>query len=631
MENDLLPVNTPSHFIFDIETDGLLDTVTQIHSLVLRNVATGELISCSPHGEYQAMSEGLGELSTADAIIGHNIIDYDIPVLEKLGYPILFDQKVVDTLVCARLLWPDIKESDFKRFKSKRLPGKYIGSHSLKAWGYRLGIYKGDFNNEDTDWTCWTPEMQEYCEQDTRVTHALYNQIVKKMAGQEKAVELEHSVACLCSQITRNGFPFDVQKAEALTSRLRQKAAELNDDMREFFPPWEEETDFTPKRDNKTKGYVKGKTIKKRKMVDFNPSSRDHIALKFKEKYNWEPKEKTDSGKPKVDDEVLSSLDFPEAGPLSELFLVNKRIAMLAEGQQAWLKLVNASGFIHHAINPNGAVTGRATHRKPNLAQVPGASSAYGPECRELFTCGHWDALLGTDKSGLELRCLGHYLAPFDGGSYSTAVVEGRKEDGTDVHSLTCIAIGKEPTKTYDIFGTEKTGRDIAKTYIYALLYGAGAEKLGRILGGDAKTAATAAKSLRETMPALAKLKAAIQKRLEQVGYLRGLDGRHLRVRKTHSSLNTLLQSAGAILCKQWIIYLDNDLKTIGLKHGWHGDYAFLAWVHDELQIAVRHNEQAERIGELSIAAAEKAGKFYKLNCPLTAEYSIGATWKDTH
>jgi DNA polymerase I-like protein with 3'-5' exonuclease and polymerase domains len=196
--------------------------------------------------------------------------------------------------------------------------------------------------------------------------------------------------------------------------------------------------------------------------MEFNPGSRNHIAYWLKRKYNWEPLVYTDSGEPQLDEDVLKSLPYPEASFLLEYFLVDKRLGQIAEGEQAWLKCVDADGRIHGYINGNGAVTSRMSHSKPNLAQVPRVGSPYGQECRSLFTAQFGWNLVGIDASGLELRMLAHYLARYDGGEYVKAILEG------DIHSFNMNALGL-------------TDRNKSKTFIYAWLYGAGDEKLGLI------------------------------------------------------------------------------------------------------------------------------------------------------
>lgn len=595
--------------IFDIETNGLLEQVTTTHCLITRDADTNEVRIFLE----KDIAEGLVFLSSADQIIGHNVVKYDLPVLEKLyGYSV-DPSKVLDTLVMARLIYPHIKDIDSGLLKKEKLPGKLFGSHSLEAWGHRLDCFKGDFKGP---WDVCTQEMVDYCVQDTEVTLKLYQKLASKEYS-ERAIELEHGVAWLMAKQERNGFHFNKSKAAELYAALSQRRGELGRELKEFFGSWTVRMpDFIPARDNKTRGYKKGVPVPREKMVEFNPSSRDHIADRLTTLYGWKPTEFTDGGKPKVDETVIGKLDYPPCKLINEYLLVEKRISQLAEGDQAWMKC-ERNGRIHGSVNPNGAVTGRATHAYPNISQVPASGSPYGKECRELFTVPEGWTLVGADASGLELRCLAHFMAKWDGGKYAEVLLTG------DIHTMNQEAAGL-PT------------RNNAKTFIYAYLYGAGDEKIGSIVEPNADTERKKeigrklkARFLKKT-PALAKLKEAVAAASKR-GHLVGLDGRLLHIRSAHAALNTLLQSAGALVCKKWLVLLEADLQSRGLKHGWGGDYAFCAWSHDEVQIACRTEEVAALIAEAAPSNVAKAGEFFSFRCPLAGEAKVGKSWADTH
>jgi DNA polymerase I-like protein with 3'-5' exonuclease and polymerase domains len=423
-------------YIFDIETDGLLDTVSKVHSLVLKDADTGATISCANNQNlFPTIESGIDTLKNADEIIGHNIICFDLPVLERL-YGFTPACKVTDTLVLSRLLWADIKNMDMETWKKNpgKFPGKLIGSHSLKAWGYRLGILKDTFG-ETTDWAEWSEEMQEYCEQDTAVTLALFKRI-NAIGYSEEAGRLEHEFQRIIFKQEETGVCFDKEKAGMLHGMLMERLLTVEARLTAVFPPIDEGEWFTPKANNRTKGWTKGVPIWKEKIVPFNPSSRDHIIKRLQLKYNWMPEEYTNNGKPKIDDEVLQKLPYDEAPLLSEYLLLQKRIGQLATGNQAWLRLVGSDGRIHGRVNTNGAVTGRCTHHNPNLAQVPAVGAPYGTECRELFYAPEGYSMVGADASGLELRCLSHYLTRYDGGAYRDIVLHG------DIHTENQKAAG---------------------------------------------------------------------------------------------------------------------------------------------------------------------------------------------
>jgi len=648
--------------LFDLETNGLLDTVSTIHCLVIKDLETDRLYRCIPSGfpmeAELSIEEGLKLLSSGP-IGGHNVIKYDIPVLQKLYPKWTFDkEQVFDTLPATRLIWSNIKDHDTGLLKKKQLPGLLFGSHSLEAWGYRLKLMKGEYKADfiakagdsyqpGDEWKQLSQEMLDYCVQDVVVTEALYKRILDKNYSPQ-ALELEHKIAWLMAQQERNGFPFDTGKASALYAQLAQRRGELERELKDYFRFWFapagkvvpsmsrrvfiEHDDGPVTRNTGTKKapkwqtghyeeFTEGDPYTKIKLVEFNPGSRDHIADRLQKLYGWVPEVFTDGGKPKVDEDTVKDLPYPPVPLITEYLMVSKRISQLAEGDQAWLK-VERQGRIHGSVNPNGAVTGRATHAFPNVAQVPkvqknktgilyGGAGGYGYECRDLFCAPPGWIMMGADASGLELRCLAHFMARYDGGAYGKVLLEG------DIHSVNQEAAGL-PT------------RDNAKTFIYAFLYGAGDEKIGKIVGQDAAHGKKLKSSFLRKTPALKRLIEAVKESAKR-GYLVGLDKRHLHVRSSHAALNTLLQSAGALLCKQWLILLEEDLQAQGLKHGWDGDYAMVAWVHDEVQIACRTPEIAEQIAKTAEACVVKAGEAFSFRCPLAGESKIGRTWAETH
>ena len=592
-------------YIVDIETDGFLEKLTKIHCMVIKDLQTNEVHTfrgSAPDHEFEQGLDFLESIATDGQIIGHNIIKFDLPAIQKIYKNFKVKQEnVLDTLVLSRLIYSDAKNQDAVYTKSGRLPQKLWASHSLKAWGYRLGILKGDLGDAEERFDVFTQEMLDYCKQDVEVTHTLLTALTTKPYS-EKAIELEHQVAWICAQMERNGWSFDEKKASDLYAKLVARRSEITKQMQETFEPI-----VVQRVSEKT-----GKPLKD-KVIEFNPGSRQHIAQRLNEKYNWEPTEHTPSGQAKIDEDVLGKLEYPEAKVLAEYFMLNKRIGQLAEGDQAWLKLVR-NGRIHGSINTNGAVTGRCTHQSPNMAQVPSLSSKYGKECRELFTVSPKYKLVGCDLSGLELRCLAAYMAKWDAGAYGKVVVEGKQEDGTDIHTVNQKAAGL-PTRAN------------AKTFIYGFLYGAGDAKLGSIVGKST----AAGKKLREkflsNLPALAKLREAVQEASSR-GYLIGLDGRKLAIRSSHAALNTLLQSAGALIAKRWLVEVELACKEQGWVNG--EDYKLLGFIHDETQWEVKE-DKADAFGQLVVDCAARVGVFFNLKIPVGAEYSTGTTWADTH
>lgn len=642
-------------YIADTETNGLLDDLDTIHSLVLRDADSGELVG-SYHDAFDetlgcrpSIQDGLEKMNEADVIVGHNWIKFDAIAIPKV-YPDFKPTYIVrDTLLLSRLQFPELKQTDFKRFKKGTLPGQFIGRYSLESWGHRLGLHKGDYSKEMKakgldPWAEWNIDMQEYCELDTEVTFALLRLLYRKPYA-EQAVDLEHRFAEVIALMERQGFPFDVKAASALFSDLTGKQASIEEELMDLFPPDEVPTkshwwvvnndpamEYATKKEAVGDGH-KASTVTrgrlKTKTIPFNPGSRDMIAARLTRKYKWKPREFTPAGKPKIDETVLGTLPFPEAKTLTQYLMLDKRIGQLATGNQALLKKVGKDGKIHGRVETVGAVTRRCTHSNPNVAQTPKVGSEYGLEFRSLFTAVFDYILVGCDASGIELRMLGHYMAKYDGGKYIKAVVEGTEANGTDVHSLNAKALGLEPRKIYALpGGRTATGRDLAKTFIYAFLYGAGDAKLGSIIGKGAKEGRQLKARFLKAFPALKRLKKAIDLAVTKSGSLNALDGGRLVVRHKHAALNTLLQSAGAVIVKMATVLWYESCIAAGYE--WGTDFALVAHIHDELQILTR-KELADDIGKLASAAMRDAGEHLGSRCPTAGAYKVGGTWADTH
>jgi DNA polymerase-1 len=631
--------------IFDLESNGLLDDATRIHCVSVYEPVLQEKWlfhddeSITPRAG--SLLDGLKLITRAAEIGGHNVIKYDIPLIRKL-YPHLPwnpEQRVFDTLVACRVIWTNLYEADVRAIRKGRLPQDFqkrglCSKQSLEAWGERLGVSKGDFKGP---WEDFTQDMATYAVQDVVVTYGLYSLIVSKEYSEE-CLDIEHGTARIVARQERRGFAFNVAAAEQLYATLLKRKAELEAELQRTFLPWQMvDKVFTPKRDNRKLGYKAGVEVTKYKTVTFNPGSRDHIADRLQALRGWEPEDFTDGGKPKVDETILGALPYPEAKLCAEYLMVEKRAGQIGEGKEAWLRCVR-NGRIYGGVNTNGAVTGRMTHSKPNVAQTPRVGSPYGAECRALFHAGDGLVLVGCDAEGIELRMLAHYMAKWDGGAYAETVANGRKEDGTDVHTVNRKAIGLRL-------------RDSAKTFCYALIYGAGDFKLGTIVYDDfddekkarfdaayrskgqrqrafVKLGKSRRSALMTNLPALGQLVEAVKAQAAKKGYLRGLDGRLLHVRAAHSALNTLLQSGGAVVMKKALVLLDEALDLSIRSTG--AIVEFVANVHDEWQMETTP-EVADDVGKLAADAIVRAGVHFGLRCPLAGSYGVGKTWADTH
>ncbi len=484
------------------------------------------------------------------------------------------------------------------------------GGHSLKAWGERIGNYKDDY---DGGWENFSDDMLFYCRQDVRVTKDVYRRLGVQLEDfDEQSIELEHQVALIIREQEKTGVLFDERKAYDLMADLKEKVFEIENKVREVFKPlptWVSlnvlknpyKKDGTPsaayqKQLDKGAHYDEDEDYGFIDYPEFNLGSRQQIA-RYLMHFGWQPQEYTEKGSIIVNEKVLEGVDIPEAQLIMEYLTLQKRLSMV----KSWIEAVTDDGRIHGRVNSNGAVTGRMTHSKPNLAQVPAVYSVYGKECRELWTVPEGKCLVGCDASGLELRMLAHYM---DDKDYTEEILNG------DIHTANQMAAGLQ-------------SRDSAKTFIYAFLYGAGDGKIGEIVGGTSSAGKKLKANFLANTPSLGALRKRIDKESSK-GWLRGLDGRRLHIRSSHSALNVLLQSAGAIIMKQALTLLEKYGTIYSI------DYKFLLNVHDEVQVEVRE-DQAEQFGRLAVDCIKRAGTDFNLNCPLDAEYKVGKTWAETH
>lgn len=597
---------------FDIEANGFLETVSRIWCITIADLDSGARYAFGPDQIEQAVTM----LFKADLLVGHNIIGYDLAVIQKL-YPWfrIERSKVVDTLVLSRLVFSDLSDTDFNT-KAYKLPGGLIGLHKLEAWGYRLGFNKLEYTG---GWDEFSDEMLEYCVVDTEVTVRLWEHLLKHDVD-PRASELEHEVAFIVAQQERYGFSFDLEKAERLAATLQVKIADLESKLQDVFPPFYL-PDGKPAQHKRTTegkkqpGTWAGGHYQKVKRVLFNPGSRQHVAICLKRRYGWQPTSFTPSGQAEVNETVLSKLPWPEAKLLVEYFTAAKVFGYLIGKDQdkGWLNIYQRVGNdikVYGQCITNGAVTGRGTHKI--IANIPRVSSPYGKELRELFKASPGMIQVGVDASGLELRMLAHFLARWDQGAYGQAVCYG------DIHSANQQAAMLDT-------------RDQAKTFIYAFLYGAGDVKIGSIVAplanedAQRKKGKALKKKFIAKTPGLNNLIEAVQSACKR-GYLLGLDGRRLRIRSSHAALNTLLQSAGSLICKRWMVELDKEIE----RRGWRGKVQQLIWYHDELQFEVIP-ELVDEFKEVAVAMIPRAGEYFGMRVPLTGEAKSGANWAECH
>jgi len=572
-------------FSCDIETDGLNPSV--VWCIAVQNTYDNQIIAF--HGD----SLGLFKLwlaSEVDTLVFHNGIDFDIPVLEKLLGIDFSGVTIQDTLIMSQLDEP-----------------RRDGGHSLANWGEIMGFEK----DEHKDWSKFSQEMLEYCKRDVEVTTKLYKLMLQKGLS-EDALQLEYTTKKHCSLQEKTGWKFDQRGAMDI---LRQ----VNEDLRKA----EEEVHkkFVPLPVWKSKQKVKkrfridhARTKRYQAEVDlqcytndegdygywsypeFNLGSRQQVGRHLVH-YGWKPTVFTGTGRPKVDESTLKDVDIPEAKLIARYLMLQKR-----QGQvNSWLDEYNDdTGRIHARVHTMGTVTHRMSSSNPNLQQVTARGKEYGSEMRALFIVPEGKVLVGADLSGLELRCLAHYMKD---DNYTQALLT------EDIHTVNQKSAGLET-------------RDESKRFIYAFLYGAGDFLIGKIVGGGIKEGKEVKAKFLDNTPSLKKLRESVQ-RASNKGYLKALDGRRVLVRSEHASLNFLLQSAGSIIAKRsWVIFHELAKEF---------NYKQLGVIHDEIQIECNNLEEADSIGKLLVKAMEKTTDYYKLNCPITGEYKLGKNWNETH
>jgi len=569
--------------VIDIETDGL--DATLVHCVVAKDTATGQLYTWQGSECYSdTFKEFVRSVST---FIGHNIVSFDVPIMNKLLGTDIKQEQLVDTLILSQLINP-IRD----------------GGHSLEAWGTTLNCPKVEFGG---DFSVLTDLMVSYCQQDVQLTHRVYITMlpeIKKITPQ--CIELEHKIRYLLDQQENTGFTLDVQKAMILKARLLDRSSVLEQEVKDLFKPMPV--------------YVRDVVLKMRmngslSMVGlghiddintvagphsvieyptFNLNSRHQIA-KHMIQLGWKPTKFTDKGQVIVDEAVLKDVDLPEAKKISEYLLVEKRATQI----QSWLDAADHNNKIHGRVLTLRTISGRMAHSSPNMAQVPANYSPYGKECRECFIApDDKTSLVGCDASSLELRCLAHYL---NDPKFTAEVVTG------DIHTANQKAAGLST-------------RDQAKTFIYAFIFGAGAAKIGLIVGGNAKDGQRLINTFLSNVPSLAVFRNRVDVAAKR-GFLIGLDGRRLIVRSQHAALNLLIQGAGAVICKNWLVEI-NRLKDKSVK--------LVASIHDEYQFE-SPLEVAETFGQVTKVAMKNVEAYLKVKCKVDSEFKIGRNWKETH
>ena len=603
--------------VFDIETDNLYDHVTKIHCIAVGELNTDEITVYGP----DELEKALERLSQADRLIGHNILGYDFPVMEKLlGWTPGPSQDIEDTYVISRVLNPD-----------RRLPWGFKGKggpHSLARYAWQSGDRKVD--NEV--WTEFTPVILERVIGDVKANKYACKVLREEQKGHnwDRAIKLEHEVQRIITQQEINGVNFDKDLAEKVVKDLEDMVEEIDSKLLPSIPmnvkqfgtsvlkPFKVTGELVKRvldwaDDEQYASLIKG-PFTRLEWIPINLSSTAQVKDYLLNHTGWVPTEwnfrNGQRTSPKLTEDSYESIGGEIGSLIKRRILIKHRQSQIC----GWIERIRDDGRIAASANTCGTNTGRFRHR--GVVNVPKASDSVflGKEMRSMFCQSEGRRFVGHDADGLELRMLAHYM---DDPEFTEAVVNGNKEDGTDIHTMNMKAAGL-------------SNRDQAKTFIYGFLYGAGNDKIGEIVGGTAEDGARLKKRFLANLPALARLIKNV-KRASKKGWLKGLDGRKVWMRRDdagqimeHKSLNTLLQSAGAVVMKESMVVLDQQVSALGL------DVLKVIDMHDEAQADVALKD-VEKYVELAGQSVVQAGKNLGLRVELAAEADIGNNWAETH
>ena len=649
--------------VSDIETNGL-EGSDKLWLCGGKDLTTGEIHKFENcHEDPVAKAAAIKWYESADLIIGHNFIQFDAVMLNKLLKPRLIDpKKVIDTLIVSRLVNYDID-----------IPKGAKSPHSLQAWGMRLGKHKGDYH----DFSQFTDEMVEYWYQDIEVTSALYDKFSDTIWNPDWSLALrtEHNLQIELVRTQYYGFYFDKVKAEFLLNSVQQKMKTLEDQFQIDFPPKMEEVNriqYRLKKDGTEMATVTkakeryamttldGDELVCHDWIEFKPgSSRDRIDVLWDA--GWTPVDRTKTAiafsRLKVGDpygkkvksmdkafynEKKADLDrygftvseanlstLPEDAPtgakaLAQWLTLEGRRSSLVE----WINQVGDDNRIHGRIQHIGAWTGRCAHKDPNTANISSpfhgdaktavdeVKKQYDVHLRACWTVPSGSWLVGTDADGIQLRVLADYLwRHFDADQYAQAIMTGKKEDETDIHNLNKNALAVP-------HGT----RDMAKTFIYAWLLGAGVAKTAQILKVNQKEAQDARTRFEMSIDGLYNLKNRLIPYVAEQGYFTGYDGRKVVVPNQHKTLAGILQNGESCLMKHTLLRWHDVARKEGIN------FKMVGFIHDEYQVEViGTKEEAERLGQIQAQCMLDVGQELGFKIPTPGSYDIGKNWAETH
>ena len=585
--------------VCDIEANGLQPD--KIWCCVCRDIDTNE-ITIFRDGDAEKAEAFFRQ---CDKIIGHNFIGYDAIWLNRLWKCHIKIDKIIDTLVLSRLA------------------NSFRSGHSLRDWGERLKCYK----DHHDDWTQWSQEMEDYCIQDVNVTCKVFDQLRKELRGFSKdSIVLEHWSQAILEQQRMHGFLLDSELALKTKAEIDAKYCDIITQLQEVFPPRKVVVDqWTARRtkegeltkvsqriiDSGLVEQVEGDLYNRIEYKEFCIDSPKEICERLEGW--WSPTIMTPGGQPKVCEKNLNTLreDAPESLKLIKDCKVLKSRSTLI---QSYFDACGEDGRVQGQVVSIGAGTHRMAHRNPNTGNIP-SKGLYGEVCRQMFTVAPGRKLVGCDAANIQFRVLAHYLNNHE---LIDQIVH------KDMHYYFSQMYGLNPKdKEYDESNHDMVAaRKKGKTCTFAIIMGAGVGKIGEILG-SLERGKEAFNNLKNNITGWKKFQKEIEYRAG-VGYFIGLDGRRIPLKSAHFGMSSYLQAGEAVIMKRAMVESYKEIKRLGL------DAFQVAVVHDEMQYDCAE-DCAETVGKILEKNIVAAGEYYKLRCPLGAEYKIGLTWLDTH
>lgn len=624
--------------VFDLETNGFLRETNNLWC-----VGNNDDIYTYHKGDLHL---GVKEAFSAPIVCGHNIVNFDIPALMKLGYITNEDVPlVIDTLIVARLMFPKPDTNSFPGDGSYQRHPHMQDKHSLKDWGVRLGVLKANFTDTN-DFSKPTQEMYDYCQQDVEVTKALLAMLLKHKQlweAHEDAIQLEHNCQWLLTHSFLYGCNIDMNALHNLKTQLENDIVECEKGIR-----WHRaKVDISPA---KTK--IKIRTRRVNPNSKFSPKNQadmpwlfDRLNLQAPTQEEWVEADKVKNNKvikwshnrsrAKVEKKTFGGKAIGEImdsrlDPIIKWMVSNKAYGTAISGAKSIANLIwTEDGRLHPRNNPLGADTGRCTHSDPNtnFPKVKkdkqtkkirfGLDGGYGAEFRSLVIPSKGRKLLGCDAGGLELVCFGLGLLPYDGGAMLREVKEG------DPH--------QNNVETYNVVlrenGLVTITRDNGKTVTYAMLYGAGDEKIAKTLGCSVSVAKKLKEAIKEKWVGFNELEALLRKQSKEDRHIQGLD-RRIPTKGDNSLINYKFQGMGAIITKRGMIWVIEELFRRG--HKWGKDFTLLLYIHDEIEFEYEEYMEKDLV-EVTEACWTEACKYYNLPTTVEGEAKIGASWRDVH